>query len=425
MTPILAVLSMLGALVTPAPEPVPIVQGVDATTCQWPSVVALRTASGAQFCTGALVHERIVITAGHCVEPTTGLMPASVAFGEDAESPTGAASVQTCVWHPDYEFVDGPDEQQVFNDVAYCVLADPVVGLPIVPIAMGCEADAIVPGAPTTIVGFGASAGGILNGQPWSEGNGRKRHTTQTIASIDEPYGKAIVVGDGTNSACMGDSGGPVFLQLDDGTWRLFGVATAATLTRVDECGAGAIYQLLHPHVAWIEEDADVDLSPCFATGGTWAPDASCGGFPTAPARTNAAWADACTPTEVGGLAASCGDPFDAGTGDSGSSSSESDDGGVDSTTDATTTESAGETTDAGSSSGESSTSGAPQQGDDGCACATSSRKDASELTALAMLVLGLRWFRSSGASFGDRRHRQRRTSAPSPALRSGCTSGR
>jgi hypothetical protein len=372
MTPIPAVLStMLGALVAPAPEPVPIVQGVDATTCEWPSVVALRTGGGTQFCSGVLVHPRIVLTAGHCVEPMTGLMPSTVAFGEDAQRPAGAAVVETCVVHPDYEITASGGRQQVIDDIAYCVLAEPVVGLPIVPVAIGCEADAIVPDASVTIVGFGASAGGIDNGQPWAEGNGRKRYTTQTIETVDASAGEVFVVGDRGNSACMGDSGGPALLRLDDGTWRVFGVASTAMLTSEQQCGYGSSYELVDRHVAWIEADADVDLSACFADDGTWAPDETCGGFPTSPTRTDAAWADACATTEVGDASASCGDPFDAGTDESGSSSegTTTEDGGVHSTTDATSEGSAEETTDATTEGGSSSTTGAVPNGDPGCAC--------------------------------------------------------
>jgi MYXO-CTERM domain-containing protein len=396
---------VLAALRTPVSEPVTIVQGTEASTCEWPSVVALRDAGGSQFCTGTLVHPRLVITAGHCVEPTTGLSPSSVAFGEDADAPAGVAEVEHCAWHPEYEFTVTGAEQHVFNDVAYCVLAEPVEGLPIVPVAIGCEADAREPDAAATIVGFGASAGGVVGGQPWAEGTGRKRWTTQTIQSIDDANAKAIVAGDAGNSACLGDSGGPLLRQLEDGTWRLFGVASAAMLDSAQECGAGAIYQLVSSHVAWIEQDAGIDLSACFAADGTWAPDEACAGFPTAPGESDAEWADACATIEHGGSSATCGAAFEGGTGDggSGSSSSGSDDDGVDGTSgvgDVSTGD--GSSSDGGSSSGSNMDADSEDVG--GCACTSSGKGEGGALAVLAMLVAGLRRVRRSRRGRGPTR---------------------
>jgi trypsin len=151
-----------------------------------------------------------------------------------------------------------------------------------------------------TIVGFGASAGGVADGAPWAEGTGRKRYTNQTIANIDTANAKATATGEAGNSACFGDSGGPLFMQLADGSWRMFGVASTAMLDAAQECGAGSIYQLVAEHVAWVEQDAGVDLSACFDDGGAWAPAEACGEFPLAPGGTEAVWADSCATDERG-----------------------------------------------------------------------------------------------------------------------------
>jgi hypothetical protein len=94
-------------------------------------------------CSATLVHPEVVIYAAHCGE---GI--GSVSFGEALERPERVVATRRCVAHPDAALGNG-------FDVALCVLAEPVGDVPAIPIAAGCELDAVRMGGAATLVGFG------------------------------------------------------------------------------------------------------------------------------------------------------------------------------------------------------------------------------------------------------------------------------
>ncbi|HET6584022.1 MAG TPA: S1 family peptidase [Nannocystaceae bacterium] len=273
-------------------DPQPIVEGFEAKPCQFPSAVAMMTADDFPFCTGTLVHPEIVLYAGHCHAAAS---TAYVAFGERADAPARMVATSGCGVFPGYV------DTATSIDLAYCRLAEPVTDVPIVPIATGCEIDALDVGDEVTIVGFGASgASWDENGEPTDiTGGGIKRYTHQTVETIDVPGNDLVLVGGGS-SACFGDSGGPVFLELPDGSWRVLGAAstTYGSQGQPSPCGFGVVYELAFTELEWLESTTGADVTPCH-DGDAFVPGSGCGGVPGAPGELGNTWADGCATTNV------------------------------------------------------------------------------------------------------------------------------
>ncbi|MBL4684802.1 MAG: trypsin-like serine protease [Nannocystaceae bacterium] len=291
--------------------PLPISGGHIAPMCAWPSTVAMRR-SGEVFCSGSLVHPRVVLLAAHCVNGGADA-PDDVGFGEDGYAPARTATVQYCDHHPDYEFgvTDG-------LDVAFCVLDESVDDVPIVPPLMGCEHEVLQPGAVLTIVGFGATTADLdldVGGWVNTEGVGTKRTAAQQLETMVD--GAAYLLGiDGF--ARPGDSGGPATIQMEDGTWRVIGAGSRihpdTPLRSDNDCSYGAIYSTYGHAMPWLEANSGFDLTPCHYADGVWNPDARCDQFPLLPGdavASSGTWTDGCATDAVSRLGATCGVPYD------------------------------------------------------------------------------------------------------------------
>jgi hypothetical protein len=287
-TPLLIVIVGLGGAcepVAPADEAPafdqvqqPIVGGTRAGVCQWPTAVGLD-----RSCTGTLVHPRVVTTAGHCV---TDEGPREVTFGErwSGAGVTRTVTVERC---------HGGEESGLEGDFAFCLLAEAVEDVPVVPVLFGCETGILQPGQAATLAGYGRRGG-------LSFSAGVKYLVDVTINQV---VGSDVYLGWSRAGGCSGDSGGPAYVRLADGSWRTFGATSRGSLF----CNGQTIYTLIHPFVPWMEATAGIDLTPCHDADGSWNPGPGCSGFPLDPEAPGGSWANMCGDVRRGGPSATCG----------------------------------------------------------------------------------------------------------------------
>ncbi len=245
----------------------------EAAVCEWPTVVSYRAGDR---CTGVLVHPRVVLTAAHCLVEDSA---SRIRFGERFAPFAFDVAVEDCFTNPVFDADWGA------GDIAACTLHEPVSEIPPTQILAGCETNALEQGASTVIVGFGATDGD----QPDDPDFGIKRYAFTHMASDPTDEG-TISIGTGGVAGCTGDSGGPAFVTVSDGSWRVFGLLSGGT-----GCGPSAgTYVLIHEHLTWLEAVTGYDLTPCHAPDGAWAPGAACRGSALMPLDSGASWDNRC-----------------------------------------------------------------------------------------------------------------------------------
>jgi len=183
----------------------------------------------------------------------------SVFFGNDINREGKTVNVAKQVQHPDYITTNK-------SDLTLLVLESEIDNVPPRKIAPGEIIDRATYGR---AVGFGATD---LNG---FYGYGRKRQVDVPIASSscqakvngkDDQYfygcypGLELVAGKPTleMDSCSGDSGGPIYVQDEQGGWLLAGATSRATRSSSHTCGDGGIYVRVDKHLDWIRSIADI-----------------------------------------------------------------------------------------------------------------------------------------------------------------------
>jgi secreted trypsin-like serine protease len=172
------------------------------------SVVTIVGSRG-NFCTGALIAPRLVLTVAHCVQP--GATYKIVEYGADRQPQL--QDVKSVAIHPAFN-MQAMMAHRATADVALLQLESPpkgktasVLGVPQVPIVVGSRFT--IAGIGVTIRGEGSSGGTIRVAGLVATG----RPGTLQIRLVD-PVGQGARDGLG---ACTGDSGGPVFEDRDGG----------------------------------------------------------------------------------------------------------------------------------------------------------------------------------------------------------------
>jgi hypothetical protein len=183
------------------------------------SVVTIVGSRG-NFCTGAVIAPKLVLTAAHCVQP--GADYKIVEYG--ADKPPQLQDVSSVAIHPAFN-MQAMLAHRATADVALLQLAGPArgktpstVGAPNIPIIVGGRFT--IAGIGVTVRGDGKSGGTIRVAGLVATG----KPGTLQIRLVD-PVGQGLRDGMG---ACTGDSGGPVFEDKQTGP-AIIGVISWST----------------------------------------------------------------------------------------------------------------------------------------------------------------------------------------------------
>ena len=234
----------------------PIVGGTPAPAGKWPDVAAVLFGDGSDIpnqadCTGTLIAPNVVITAGHCDDPTV----ANVLLGTNSLTAGGEVV-------PVMKRIEYPNSQQS-EDVTILVLSRNAIETPR-NIATGWAAVDIKNGAAVQFVGYGATdVNGNVYGTVLNE-------VMSTITDFDctlkvgcnalaKPDGE-LGAGGGGIDTCSGDSGGPMYLLTSYGTF-LAGVTSRSYDDSAKPCGDGGIYERPDKIVNWAEQQSGITMA--------------------------------------------------------------------------------------------------------------------------------------------------------------------
>ena len=210
--------------------------------------------NGENFCTGTLIADDVVLSAGHCaIDIKTGeLRPISgmtFGFGKDMWNPTQKIAVKQIIPHPDFysnaRYNDGTFAK---NDVALFILQEEAsIHLPTVkPIPMNKSSLADLKGKAVQNVGYGATEENYYNT--------RRFWTIEEVTDVTS-Y-DFTVNGKGKSSVCMGDSGGPSLYAIGDQIYVIGTVSWGSS-----SCVDNDHFALTNDNIQWINKTFEVVLA--------------------------------------------------------------------------------------------------------------------------------------------------------------------
>jgi len=187
------------------------------------------------WCSGSLVAPRVVLTAGHCVEPlfSQGISPNEVFVSFEVrpfDDQRSWRKVSAFILHPEY-FVT---IQGIVHDVGVLILSKPVrdiepARLAEVGLLDTLAASGILRDATFTVVGYGVDENMVL---PFE----RRMATSSFLNLLEAQLFLSVNPHRDDGGVCFGDSGGPALFH--DGTSEVI-VATSSFATGLCQAIAG------------------------------------------------------------------------------------------------------------------------------------------------------------------------------------------
>jgi secreted trypsin-like serine protease len=235
---------------------------------QWGTVgMIIGDAEDEWLCTGTLIAPNVIVTAAHCViVPDTGERAERirvVAGASDIDAPEDAQkyTVSRVLAHPMAFQGPGSDDPTGLGadyDIALVQTSEPITQVDVIPVLpMERVAQVLNADAELTIAGYGRR---VVNEYGLSSEDGL--HYVGTTGFVRRSEREFLAGGEGESDACPGDSGGPVYAELDGKVWLVGATSRGRNDFPTWDCGPGGIYTLIPAYAGWIEEHAaDPELS--------------------------------------------------------------------------------------------------------------------------------------------------------------------
>ena len=248
------------------PYPPPIVHGspTNGLFSEVGSLVVDYGNSSHLICTGTLISSNVVLTAGHCSvqidanlydsEPVYFIMDEFIDLQNSIDTPQ--MQIVSTVIHPAFD-------TYLNNDISLVFLQE---NASISPAKMDIATpDLNWQNLPFSFVGFG-------NTSENANDEGRKLQTKIPYYDNDDMFHYAIdLSGEATTNLCYGDSGGPMYRTMQDGSLYLVGVNSFVfSITDEDlpcsEGGTGSIRIDMYAH--WIADEMGLSVDELFSMDG-------------------------------------------------------------------------------------------------------------------------------------------------------------
>lgn len=230
----------------PPPSSLKILGGTPTPQGESLNVVAVATSAGDFMCTGVLITDRLVVTAAHC-------LARHAPYEKNLRIATGTGNDQHHFDEAQLLPVVGGNMAPGYKgraeyDIAYLILKDaiPNVTSHIIPPATDYAEILEIerPQQKLRLIGYGC------RDQQINCKAGVKYQVDVHVNSISR---LTMDVGTSDKGASNGDSGGPAFALLADGSWRLTGITSGR--------GAeGADYGLVRPYLCWIGQESKIEI---------------------------------------------------------------------------------------------------------------------------------------------------------------------